>query len=375
MSDIENLTKLIHEKFNETNNKIESIQSSLSTDLATVHTSLEQHDSRIKAIENENITKANEIDTIKAELEILKQDRLRNNIRLTGLPPMGFDDPMATVLAIDRILNLGLLPTDISVYADRHKSSLIVSFASYSLKRSYMNALQQRRSLLVEEVFPSIQSQSNIYANDQLTPYFANLFQLAWKAKKDGKLFSASSLGGRIKVKRSENSSFAIIVMQKQLDEILNDELHNDAQPPASGSSTARNGNNNTFDNRNNSNNNNSFNTSNVNNNSTSNTTCKGPQPATTNPSLRNYLDRKQSHRYENRSSINQFKLRNRDEFHKHRANSRDRTYRGAIDFNESPPPPSNQHRSDNRYSSNRRSRSPSNHRYHSRNRYNRDRY
>lgn len=369
MSDIENLTQLIQEKFNETNNKIESIQSTLSSDLTTVHTNLEQHDSRIKAIESENITKANELDTIKAELEILKQDRLRNNIRLTGLPPMGFDDPMATVLAIDRILNLSLLPTDVNVYADRHKSSLIVSFASYSLKRSYMNALQQRRSLLVEEIFPSIQSQSNIYANDQLTPYFANLFQLAWKAKKEGKLFSASSLGGRIKVKRSENSSFVIIIMQKQLDEILNGEPNNDAQPPTSGSSTARNG-----DNRNNSNNN-SSNTSNSNNNSTNNTTRKGPQPATSKPSLRNYLDHRQSHRYGNRPSINRFKLRNRDEFHKHRANSRDRTYRGAIDFDESSPPPSNHHRSDNRYSSNRRSRSPSNHRYHLSNRHNRDRY
>lgn len=139
----------------------------------------------IKAIENElqSIKETSQIDEIKLQIESLKQNRPRNNIRLTGLPPIAFDNPIDTVFSIDNILNSGLIPSDFTVYADRNKSSLIISFANYSHKRTFMSALQQRKSLLAEEVFSATESSSNTYFNDQLTPYFANLFQSAWRSK------------------------------------------------------------------------------------------------------------------------------------------------------------------------------------------------
>lgn len=183
---MDQLKNLIESKFDETNGKIESMKTALQTDINTIRTSLAQHNDRITSIEQKlsSIDDDTQIDEIRIQIELLKQDRLRNNIRLTGLPPVAFEDPTETVFAIDSILNLNLVPSDIIVYADRNKSSLIVSFASHTHKRMIMNALQQRKSLLAEEIFTSIDSKSNIFANDQLTPYFANIFQAAWKAKK-----------------------------------------------------------------------------------------------------------------------------------------------------------------------------------------------
>lgn len=57
--------------------------------------------------------------------------------------------------------------------------------------------------------------------NDQLTLFFAKLFQLAWKAKKAGTIFSASSLGGRIRITLSENSQSRIIQNEAQLNHII----------------------------------------------------------------------------------------------------------------------------------------------------------
>lgn len=150
------------------------------------------------------------------------------------------------MFAIDEILQLNLIPSDFTVYADRNKSSLIVSFAAQSHKRMLMNALQQRKSLLAEENFPSIESNSNIYANDQLTSYFASIFQAAWKAKKEGLIFSASSLGGKIKVKRFENSPATVVDTHQQLNNLLKCDRSDGAQNQSNGTPDTRNDNNGT---------------------------------------------------------------------------------------------------------------------------------
>lgn len=285
------------------------------------------------------------MDEIKIQIEMLKQDRLRNNIRLTGLPAIAFDNPTETVFAIDSVLQLSLIPSDFTVYADKHKSSLIISFANYSHKRTFMSSLQQRKSLLAEEVFPSIKSNSNIFANDQLTPYYAKLFQAAWQAKKDGHIHSASSLGGRIKVKRNESSAAIAIETQQQLIDMLGENSSIEAQQQTSELLTTQSEDN-------------SSKKGNSNNNK-DNIREKCPQPASNNPSLQRYINRNTSDRRDNRPSTNKFSTRIREDLQRNRINSRDR-YRGAIDFDESPPPRESHYSNEKRYQQFGRSSSPS---------------
>lgn len=296
MGDIDKITDLITKQFEETNKKLESLQTTLQTDIAAIRTDVSQHNDRITSIERDlwSIHENSQIDKIKIQIETLKQDRLRNNIRLTSLPPEAFENPTETVLAIDKVLQLSLILSDFTAYADRHKSSLIIALENYSLKRTFMNTMQQRKSLLVEEVFPSIKSNANIYANDQLTPYFAKLFQTAWQAKKDGKLFSASSLGGRIKVRLSENAPAKLIESLQQLTSLLGENAHVKAQNQPNGSSNTQND-----DTNGNKNNNNS--------NKEDTQRIKSLQPASNNPALQRYTSRYTHDRRENRPSVNKF--------------------------------------------------------------------
>lgn len=150
------LIKLIEIKFAETSKNIESIKSTFQSDIDEIQTNITSHTNRIEIIENdiEAIKNDNQLDDIRLQLELIKQDRLRNNLRLTGLSPVAFDDPVDTIMKIESVLQIGLVISDFTVYADRHKSSLIVSFGNYALKHSFTNELHRRKSLLVEEVFP-----------------------------------------------------------------------------------------------------------------------------------------------------------------------------------------------------------------------------
>lgn len=113
MGDNEQLIQLIESKFAETNKNIESLQSKLLNDVASIHNSIDQHENRIGKIESElqNNNSEAQLSEIKLQIELLEQDRLRNNLRLTGLPPIAFEKTVDTILAIESILQLGLLPT------------------------------------------------------------------------------------------------------------------------------------------------------------------------------------------------------------------------------------------------------------------------
>lgn len=216
---MEQIKQLLESKFTETNTKIEAIQVTINNDVAGIKDALQTQSNRIDQIENElqNKCEVNQFEDIAIQIEILKQERLRNNVRLTGLPNIAFENPTKTIMQIDRLLELRLLPTDVTAYADRNHSSLIVSFNNYVQKRRLLDKMRERRTLLAEEIFTNVRSNSPIYINDQLTPYFASLFKKAWQAKKDKLLVSVSSLGGRIRVKKTATSTIVNIECETDL--------------------------------------------------------------------------------------------------------------------------------------------------------------
>lgn len=221
--DLTQLEALIQIKFTETNAKIETSTHTIQTELAVVRTEIESHATRLNKLENgiEMTASINQIDDLKLQIEQLKQSNLRNNLRITGLPPIAFENPYETIAQIDELLNVQLLSSDYSCYADKHGSSIIVAFVNYVHKRRVMDELRRRESLFAEKLFPDVQSNSRVYANDQLSPYFAHLFQSAWTAKRNGLLFSATSLGGRIRVRKTANSELITIETDKLLNEII----------------------------------------------------------------------------------------------------------------------------------------------------------
>lgn len=185
---LDDLKKVLLESMKEhhakTNENIEKLHDTFKADIDSIRSDLSTHNDRLSKVEND--IKSNncavQLEELTIQIEQLKQDKLRNNLRITGLPENAYNDPDEAVLRIADILNIDIIPSDYTVYADRFKSSIILCFSSYPLKRHFMDAMRSKQSLFVEEIFEGIKSNARIYANDQLSPYFAKIFQRAWQA-------------------------------------------------------------------------------------------------------------------------------------------------------------------------------------------------
>lgn len=79
---------------------------------------------------------------------------------------------------------------------------------------------------MVEEVFSHV-SNSQIYLNDHLTPYTTRLFLIARNAKKDGKLASATSYGGIVRIRKNRDDAPTPITNETLLQNIIDMEPSN----------------------------------------------------------------------------------------------------------------------------------------------------
>lgn len=183
---------------------------------------LTNDDANLEPLESGSYTDHFRMASLQIDLEVMKQERLRNNLRIIGLPSVAFQTPSETIAKINAVLNIDITTSEFTAYSDKNKSSIIVSYVSYSHKRRFMDVLKERKSLLVRDVFPVIDSTEQIYVNDHLTPYFANLFRIAWKAKKDGKLFSVSSLGGKVRIRQRDSDELVTVNSELQLFNFIN---------------------------------------------------------------------------------------------------------------------------------------------------------
>lgn len=184
-------------------------------------------DNKIEKVMSNNASNSSKIEYLEIQLELLKQDRLKNNICVSGVPvDMIIDnnthDP---VISIAKKLGVEINNSHFSSYAVANSKFIIVCFYNLRHKQSILNKIRVKRSLMVEEVFTH-ESNSQIYLNDHLTPYFNKLYLMARNAKKDGKIFSAMSYGGKIRVRKTSNDAPILITHESQLQNIIDMEIN-----------------------------------------------------------------------------------------------------------------------------------------------------
>lgn len=202
-----------HEK--KTNEKIHEIQQQVDT-VAELH--------------NEN---ADQIEELQATVESLRQEQLKNNICISGVPPQQIIDGNThdIIVKIASVLGVSLQANNFVAYPVAEKKFIIVKFNSYNYKHQLLMKIRARKSLTVEEVF-GIKSNSQIYLNDHLTPHNNKLHIHARNAKKDEKLATVSSQGGVIRVRKNINEKPITIINMQQLNSIIEsgDVNHTDSQ-------------------------------------------------------------------------------------------------------------------------------------------------
>lgn len=176
-------------------------------ELDSIHSTNEDHNERIEALE--------------ATIEQFKQDKLKNNIRLSGFSNGWSKDAGAVVLKIAQAIQLDLRQNDFYAYVVGRDSFIIVKFFNHNTKTLFLNKMRAKKSLMAEEIFSDTRSNNQIYANDHLTPFFSGLFAVAWRAKKNGQLATATSNGGCIRVKKSMEGASIVITNMLQLHKII----------------------------------------------------------------------------------------------------------------------------------------------------------
>lgn len=161
------------------------------------------------------------ISQLEYTIQSLQQDKLRNNVCISGVPLDDNTDINEAIVRIAATLQVALRAIDFTAYTAANNKLIIVSFNNYTHKQMLLNKIRAKKSLMVEEVFGAIQSNSQIYINVHLTKYFNNLYLMARLAIKQGKLTSATTSGGKIRVRKYEGDIPVIITDQKQLQTII----------------------------------------------------------------------------------------------------------------------------------------------------------
>lgn len=207
--DIDNIiTNRLNAHLKQTDEKIEVMQ--------------QQVDS-VAVVSNNNTEK---IDELQATVETLKQDQLKNNLCISGVPTEQINDINTSdiIIAIAKSLGIDLAFNHFTSYSVANKKFIIVHFFNYKHKQQLLMRIRARKSLMVEEVFKT-KSNSQIYLNDHLTPYFNKLHLQARNAKKEGKLVSVTSYGGKIRVRKNASDIPVSIVNERQLQTLIDMEL------------------------------------------------------------------------------------------------------------------------------------------------------
>lgn len=137
----------------------------------------------IKRATDENTAKMTEMEK---DIEVLRQSQVKSNIKISGVPKLNFD-PMEFVFNLCNLLEVVILEEEFEAYRTKNGNFVIVNFDSYKKKQQLLRKASAKKSIMAEEIFENTTSNSQLYINDQLTPYFSKLFQMAHKAKKDKK--------------------------------------------------------------------------------------------------------------------------------------------------------------------------------------------
>lgn len=185
------------------------------------HNKFEIMENKMYDVETTVNNNSDRVSALESTIEQLKQDKLRNNICISGMPTNWDGNTVKLLLNIANKININITSADFKSYTTPNGKFVIVSFYNYLHKQSLLNKMRTKRSLMFEEVYTAVKSNNQLYINEHLTPYYSSLFKVARQAIKDGKLVSATSYNGRIRIRKHKDDSPTIVNNIDQLNAII----------------------------------------------------------------------------------------------------------------------------------------------------------
>lgn len=176
----------------------------------------------LQTINDQNDNTNDRITRLEAAIETNKQDRLKNNIRISGVMSTNELTPKIIASKIFAKLNVNIAAGEYNAYSTKGRAFIIVAFQTFFKKMAVISGMRKKKTLMCEEVFPDCNSNAKIFINDHLSEFNARLLQIAWNAKKEGKLSFVSSNGGKIRIRKKTDDIEAIfITSENQLQQII----------------------------------------------------------------------------------------------------------------------------------------------------------
>lgn len=184
---------------------------------------IEKINERIDTTEAISTIQSAKIEMLETSIERIKQEHLKNNICISGIPSELIEDNNTAeiVIAIANVLGIEINEENFVSYSIAQKKFIIVKMHKGEHKQALLSTIRTKKSLMIEEVFET-NSNNQIYLNDHLTPYSNRLYQLARTAKKEGKIATVSSAGGQIKVRKQIKDIPIIITSDNKLQQVIN---------------------------------------------------------------------------------------------------------------------------------------------------------
>lgn len=174
----------------QTNDKLTAFMDETNNQISTLNNKCATNESRIKLLE-EKIASLENRSSIAGQVvddELCKQQRLANNVCVHGIPVGEKENVSAIIQSLGVAIKMPVQPDDIiGAYRTKGKQEvpglIIVKFKDFSTKFKFMKAKKDHRKLIASDLnLNLVNGDREIYLNNHLTPFFANLLMKCRKS-------------------------------------------------------------------------------------------------------------------------------------------------------------------------------------------------
>lgn len=195
------------------------------TRMVNVESNLDSHSKRLDTLEHKFEQLSDQAASVFNSNEILKQNLLKNNLVITGIPRDYGDDTNQIMFNIAAILKVKLSRNDIvnSYRINNSYSGLIVVRFATMERRNEILHNKQRLPISLGDIFEvnGDAGSQQIYLNPHVTPHFGKLSSKARLAMKEKKIFSFFISTQGLMVKLSADSNATAVITLDHLDKLL----------------------------------------------------------------------------------------------------------------------------------------------------------
>lgn len=175
-----------------------------------------------RAIKNDFSRLTTELKETRKELTELQQYSRRNNVEIKGVPVQEKENLVAVIKSISTYLKVDINESDLEVVhrvptREKSQSNIIAKFISRIPRDKFMNATKKQR---LTTTIIGFEGSTPLYINDHLCPANKVLLGKALKAKRENNWKFTWVSGGKILMRKTENSRVLHITCAEDLSQI-----------------------------------------------------------------------------------------------------------------------------------------------------------